>query len=197
MINWIQHVFRSYATFEVFGANPRGVIGTGTPPAPGIARFAVAASCLLTSFPSIAANAAETTVTTRAPPDDPAALRDLVASLDREMFDAYNAHAIDRLMPYFAADLEFFHDTGGLSNFAQTRTGLTGVFANNHDIRRTLVPGSLEVYPIKNYGAIEIGAHEFCHTENGKPDCGTFKFVQVWRYADARWTVARVVSYGH
>ena len=70
------------------------------------------------------------------------------------------------------------------------------MFANNPDIRRT-VPGLLEVYPVKNYGAIEIGVHEFCHTENGKPNCGTFKFAHVWRYADGRWTVARVVSYGH
>jgi ketosteroid isomerase-like protein len=162
-----------------------------------MARFAVAASWLLTSFLSVAAIAAGATVATRAPPDDPTALRDLVATLDREMFDAYNAHDIDRLMPYFAEDLEFFHDTDGLSNFGQTRTGLSGVFANNPDIRRALVPGSLEVYPVKNYGAIEIGAHEFCHTENGKPDCGTFNFVHVWRYADGRWTVARVVSYGH
>ena len=113
------------------------------------------------------------------------------------MFDAYNAHDVERLMAYFTGDLEFFHDTGGLSGFEQTRAGLTNVFANNKDIRRTLVPGSLEVYPIKDYGAIEIGAHEFCHTENGKPDCGTFKFVQVWRYADGSWKIARVVSYGH
>jgi hypothetical protein len=30
-----------------------------------------------------------------------------------------------------------------------------------------LVPGSLEVYPIPGYGAMQIGAHTFCHIEDG------------------------------
>ena len=62
---------------------------------------------------------------------------------------------------------------------------------------RELVDGSLEVYPIKGYGAIEIGAHRFCHTEDGKPDCGTFRFLQVWRFKDGAWKVSRDVSFGH
>lgn len=41
--------------------------------------------------------------------------------------------------------------------------------------------GSLEVYPIKGYGAVEIGEHVFCNKEKGKDDCDTFKFVMVWR----------------
>jgi hypothetical protein len=62
---------------------------------------------------------------------------------------------------------------------------------------RELVDGSLEVYPIKGYGAIEIGAHRFCHTEDGKLDCGTFRFLQVWRFKDGAWKVSRDVSFGH
>lgn len=44
-----------------------------------------------------------------------------------------------------------------------------------------LVPGSMEVYPIKDYGAIETGLHRFCHEDNGKQDCGTFKFLPAWQ----------------
>jgi hypothetical protein len=128
---------------------------------------------------------------------DIAKLKDLVAGLDRAMFDAYNAHDVDGLMAWFAEDLEFYHDTGGLLDFQQVKAGFTSVFASNKDIRRELVEGSLEVYPIKNYGAIEIGAHRFCHTENGKADCGTFQFTQIWRLKDGAWKVAREVSYGH
>jgi hypothetical protein len=40
-------------------------------------------------------------------------------------------------------------------------------------------------------------AHDFCHTEKGQPDCGTFRFVQVWRLKDGRWQVVRELSYGH
>ena len=40
------------------------------------------------------------------------------------------------------------------------------MFANMPDIRRDMV-GSLGVYPIKDFGAIEVGTHRFCHKENG------------------------------
>jgi ketosteroid isomerase-like protein len=120
-----------------------------------------------------------------------------IARLDAQAFAAYNAHDADKLMSFFAPDLEFYHDTGGLAGFSQTRQGFASVFAQNADIRRDLVPGSLEVYPIKGYGAIQIGAHRFCHHENGKEDCGTFKFVMVWQHQPSGWKITRVVSYGH
>jgi hypothetical protein len=130
-------------------------------------------------------------------PTDAGQLRELVADLDRRMFVAYNAHDVDGLMRWFATDLEFYHDTGGRLDFQQVKAGFTSVFASNRDIRRDLVGGSLEVYPIRDFGAIEVGAHRFCHTENGKADCGTFRFMQVWRLKDGAWKVVRDVSYGH
>lgn len=148
-------------------------------------------ACASEAAPSSASKAAE------AIPSDPAQLRELVAGLDRKMFEAYNAHDVAGLMAMFADDLEFFHDKGGLLNHEQVTAGFTNVFANNKDIRRDLVEGSLEVYPVNGYGAIEVAAHRFCHTENGKPDCGTFTFVQVWRFEGGEWKVARAVSYGH
>ena len=71
------------------------------------------------------------------------------------------------------------------------------MFATTPDIHRDLVQGSLEVYPIKDYGAIELGVHRFCHKENGQDDCGSFKFVMVWRKIGETWKVSRVISYGH
>lgn len=130
-------------------------------------------------------------------PTDPDALRAVVLDLDRRMFAAYDAHDVDALMAWFAPELEFFHDTGGLANWAQVKAGFASVFANNPDIRRELVPGSTRVYPVRDYGAIQIGRHRFCHTENGRPDCGEFEFVQVWRLRDGRWQVTRELSYGH
>ncbi len=59
------------------------------------------------------------------------------------------------------------------------------------------MPGSKEVYPIKDYGAIEIGVHRFCHQENGKTQCGSVRFVRVWRRDAGEWRIIRVVSYGH
>jgi ketosteroid isomerase-like protein len=124
-------------------------------------------------------------------------LSDEIAAMDKAMFEAFNAHDLDRLMPFFSDDLEFFHDTGGLLTKADAMEGFWSNFARNNGLRRDLVPGSLEVVEIKGYGAVEIGAHRFCHLENNKQDCGTFKFLHVWRKTDAGWKVTRVISYGH
>jgi len=120
-----------------------------------------------------------------------------ISTLDSLMFAAYNAHDLDLMMNYMSDSLEFFHDTGGVSGYLETRNGLKSVFESASDIRRDLVPGSLEVYPIKDYGAIQTGLHTFCHTENGKPDCGTFKFLHIWRKKDGVWKITRVISYDH
>ena len=165
-------------------------------------RAALIAALLISSpAPGAAADpsvpAAPAAPTATAIPQDAAQLRELVAGLDRKMFDAYNAHDVDGLMSWFTTDLEFYHDTGGRLDFEQVKAGFTNVFASNKDIHRDLVEGSLEVYPIHDYGAIEVGSHRFCHTENGKADCGTFRFVQVWRLKDGAWKVSRDVSYGH
>jgi hypothetical protein len=53
------------------------------------------------------------------------------------------------------------------------------------------------VYPVNNFGAMEIGAHKFCHLENGKQDCGTFKFAMIWKKTEDGWKISRVISYGH
>ena len=120
-----------------------------------------------------------------------------VARLDAEMFATFNAHDVDKFMSYFAPNLEFFHDKGGLSDFSQTKAGFTRLFAQSPDISRTLVPGSLEVFPVKGYGAMHIATQRFCHVENGREDCGNSKFVMVWQQQADTWKITRVVSYDH
>ena len=97
----------------------------------------------------------------------------------------------------FSEDLEFYHDKGGLTDYRYTIESLKRTAAINNGLNRTLVPGSMEVYPIPQYGAMQLAAHTFCHQENGKQDCGTFKFLHVWRQTPNGWTITRVVSYGH
>ena len=129
----------------------------------------------------------------------PAARRDLrqeIIAADSAMFDAYNSHDGERLGQYFARDLEFYHDTGGLLTWAQAMAGLTSTFTQSPDIHRSLV-GSLEVYPVRDYGAIEVGTHRFCHREQGRDVCGTFKFTHIWRRSASGWQVSRAVSYDH
>lgn len=113
------------------------------------------------------------------------------------MFGAFNTRDLDQLGALFTRDLEFYHDKGGLSSYEQNMTAFENLFAQNDGLQRTLVPGTLEVYPMGSEGAIQVGRHMFCHLENGVEDCGTFPFVMVWRQEDGGWKVSRVISYGH
>ena len=134
---------------------------------------------------------------TNSPSENPQALGDTIAQIDAKTFAAFNAHDLDQLMSMFARDLEFYHDKGGLTNYDQTREGFRKMFATTPDIRRELLADSLKIYPIKDFGAIEVGTHRFCHKEQGKDDCGEFPFVMIWKKEGDTWTISRVVSYGH
>lgn len=120
-----------------------------------------------------------------------------IAAMDKSLFDAFNGQDADGVKAAFSTDLEFFHDTGGVSNFEQNQQATRNLFARNMNLRRELVPSTMEVYELKDYGAIQTGKHTFCHLENGKNDCGTFKFLHIWKRVGSGWKLARVVSYGH
>jgi Domain of unknown function (DUF4440) len=120
-----------------------------------------------------------------------------IAHMDSVLFTAFNNRDTTTLKTLFTTDLEFYHDKGGLTGYKQNMEAFKTTAAANTDLRRDLIPGSLEVFPVKDYGAIQVGMHRFCHTENGKPDCGTFKFVHIWKKKDGEWKISRVVSYDH
>ena len=120
-----------------------------------------------------------------------------IKQMDAALSDAFNAHDINKLKALFTEDLEFYQDNEGLIRYEQTMKDFESLFAQGNNMRRRLVEGTLEVYPIKDYGAIEMGAHQFCHLENGQDECGTFRFVHLWRRGDGAWKISRVVSYAH
>ena len=122
-----------------------------------------------------------------------------IAHMDSVLFDAFNTHDVDKLMSTFDSSLEFYHDQGGVTNYEQNKINFLNAVERNKTtgLRRDLVPGSMEVYPIKDYGAIETGLHRFCHEENGKQDCGTFKFLHIWQKKNGQWKLTRVASYDH
>ena len=118
-----------------------------------------------------------------------------IASQDSGLFRAFNTHNVELLKTFFTEDLEFYHDKCGLINYDQANENFRKMFDQNNGIKRELLPKSLEVYPIKDYGAIEIGKHRFCHVENGKNDCGTFPFIILWQKQGNVWKVSRIISY--
>ncbi|WP_232821002.1 nuclear transport factor 2 family protein [Dyella sp. C11] len=117
-----------------------------------------------------------------------------IAALDTKVFDAYNTCDMTTFGTFFSADVEFYHDKGGLMT---GRDAVVDATRRNicHKVKRELV-GTLEVYPIKDYGAIEMGTHRFCKLDTGKCE-GIGKFLHIWRYQNGQWQMTRVVSYDH
>ena len=127
------------------------------------------------------------------PVSDP--LYKTVAGLDTSLFDAYNNCQLDKLSSLVAENLEFYHDKTGL---AVGRQLFVDAIKNNicGKVHRELVPGSLEVYPIEGYGAVEIGVHRFTHP-NDPHNLGEAKFVTLWQHKDGSWKMTRAISFDH
>lgn len=118
-----------------------------------------------------------------------------VAGLDTALFDAYNHCDLVKLGSMVTGDLEFYHDKTGL---AVGRQPFVDAIKNNicGKVHRELVSGSLEVYALNGYGAVEIGVHRFTHP--GDPsNIGEAKFITVWQVKDGVWQVSRVISFDH
>jgi len=120
-----------------------------------------------------------------------------ISQVDSLQFSAFNARNLDQLMNYFDSSLELYQDNTGVRNFDQTKQAFGGLFKMNYVLNRKLIPGTMEVYPIKDYGAIETGQHTFSHVENGKLQSFTYKFMQIWQKKDGVWRVTREITYGH
>jgi len=118
-----------------------------------------------------------------------------IQALDTKLFDAYNNCDLTTLGNMVSDDLEFYHDQTGLSVgkapfLAAIKQNICG------KVHRTLLPQTLEVYPINHYGAVEIGIHRFTHP--GLDDnMGDAKFIMLWQDKDGTWKVTRVISYEH
>ena len=116
---------------------------------------------------------------------------------DSILFQAFNRQDMATFKAMFTKDLEWFQDNGGLIPYKTVFENFGNTFKNENKLSRVLVKESLEVHPLKGYGAIQIGSHQFRHFENGKEEVGTFKFLMIWNKKDGQWKISRVVSYDH
>jgi hypothetical protein len=173
----------------------------------GILAIAVVFSSAAFAAGPAAAPKAEAPVHLRAGPQTSQQLFDEIAAKDGAVFDVvFGSCDIDKLRPLIADDLEFFHDKDGLSetsgaHFIDDISRHCERIKSGEDFRarRELVAGSMKVYPLNNYGAVETGEHRFYAIADGKPDQLTesAQFLHVWKNDHGEWKLARVVSYGH
>ncbi len=125
-----------------------------------------------------------------------------ITALDTDLFDAYNKCDLARFGALLAEDLEFYHDQGGLSvGRKATLEGIKNKVCGK--VHRYLVPGTLAVYPLKGYGAVETGIHLFCDPKRAEmtgkcgDGSGVARFTHLWQHKAGTWRLTRVISYDH
>ena len=128
------------------------------------------------------------------PPKDELAVK--VNALDQELFGAFNRCDLVKFQSLLDPNVEFFHDKNGLSTGAGT---VTAEVKSNvcGKVRREVVPGSLEVYPMDGIGALQIGRHRFYNPPTSTTPGGEAKFIHLWKNINGTWQLFRVISFDH
>ena len=132
----------------------------------------------------------------------PESLFQIIAELDTIVFKAYNSCNLMDFKNYFVEDLEFYHDkTGMISSRKSMLEALEVMLCGNSKVktRRELIEDSLMVYPLDNFGAIQVGEHQYYRSFDGQPEelVEVAKFTHVWKNDETGWKISRVLSYDH
>ena len=129
-----------------------------------------------------------------------------VLSLDSAFWQHYNNCNAEAMRSFFTDDLEFYHDKGGVTNGVEKLIDVTkrNLCSNdNFRLRRDVVPGTVEIYPMHSnnvlYGAVLTGQHVFYILEKGKERQldGLARFTHLWLKTESGWKMSRVISYDH
>src|SRR5689334_9337458 len=107
-------------------------------------------------------------------------LYNVIAHMDSVYFNAYNNCDMQTQARIYSDSIEFYHDKTGLTTSKQA---LLDAIKDNicGKVKRELVPGSIEVYPIAGFGAVEIGLHRFINHAEGDSRSKPDKFIVVWK----------------
>jgi hypothetical protein len=159
-------------------------------------RFAVAALVCLVCFGLFLPTAIGQEILPLDKINSQADLDRTITALDAALFDSYNRCDLAKFKSFFVDNVEFYHDQGGVTLGAEA---LTESVKKNicGQTTRELVPGSLQAFPMKGYGALETGVHRFNHPGHPEIDQGEGRFIHLWQFKDGAWKITRVISYDH
>ncbi len=120
-------------------------------------------------------------------------LFDDIKEMDKELFDAYNNCDLENQASIYADDIEFHHDKGGLMTSKKeiieaTERNICG------KVMRQLIDGSIEVYPIQNYGAVQIRFHKFYNNQEPDVESIPSKFITMWHNENGNRKMSKVIS---
>ena len=162
--------------------------GPDTPEQPGTERFCWRKQTIATFLVAFA-SASSAQETARS-----GHLYNELARMDGELFEAaFVTCDADKFRALFTDDAEFYHDRTGASFGDAARTMKS--CPRDNGVTRTLIAGSLEVYPMQGYGAIQIGRHAFAR--KGETGSEVAQFVHLWKRENGVWRLARVLSFDH
>jgi hypothetical protein len=138
-------------------------------------------------------------------PDTSTLFRTL-AACDSLLFQVgFNTCDVAQFERLTSEDFEFYHDQSGITPskaafIENTRNGLCKL---DYQPLRELVPGTMQVFPLKKngvlYGAIQSGEHHFLAKYPGKEAYLTSvaKFTHLWLLENGEWQLSRVLSFEH
>lgn len=127
-------------------------------------------------------------------PDDKK-LYQTIVKLDSAFFEAYNTCGknLENYAAFYSDNIEFYHDQGGIMTSKKdiveaTKKNICG------KVTRELDKNSIEVYPIKDFGAIEFGLHRFHNIDDPNAASKFARFIIIWHLQGEQWKISRVVS---
>lgn len=148
----------------------------------------------------------EDTVTKDTPvtEEKPSELFNTIHTMDSLYFSAQNACDLEKYASFLAEDFEFFHDKGGFTPSKEDEMSDMAIFCGEEQrrrqpLRRELTKGTLRVFPMDNYGALQFCDHVFYLQINDGTEkvVGSGKMTVLWKKENDSWKLARVISYDH
>ncbi len=117
-----------------------------------------------------------------------------IIKMDSLLFNvAFNKCDLELYKKIMSPDLEFYDDRSGLnSSFEKEIISFKDRCSKPIFITRKLVSSSTHV--LGDYGAVQIGVHEF-YVDGKKVEKA--KFIHVWERKNKYWIVKRAISYDH
>ncbi len=125
---------------------------------------------------------------------DKKSLEQEIIKMDSLLFNvAFNKCDLELYKKIMSPDLEFYDDRSGLNSiFEKEIASFKDRCSKSISVTRKLVNSSVHV--LGNYGAVQLGVHEF-YVDGKKVEKA--KFITVWERKNKSWIVKRAISYEH
>lgn len=124
--------------------------------------------------------------------------------MDSLYFSAQNECDLEKYASFLSEDFEFFHDVAGVTPSKENEMSDMAIFCGEEQrrrqpLRRQLTEGTLKVYPMDNYGALQFCDHVFYLQINDGTEkvVGSGKMTALWKKENDDWKLTRIISYDH